>query len=229
MYVVSPQEVSVMNGVFVTYCRVSTQRQGKSGLGLDAQRKAIKEYLNGGEHDVLKEFTEVETGKGSNALDKRPVLREAIAYAKKYKAKLLIAKLDRLARNVHFISSLMESKVDFVIADMPEANALTIHLLSAVAEYERELISKRTKDALAAAKDRGVKLGNPNLKSDNTLRRAQATEFAESLRATLEGYKANGLSQRVICNELDSIGITTPRGGQWSQVQLQRVMTRLGI
>ncbi len=218
-----------MDGQFVAYYRVSTQRQGKSGLGLAAQKKAVSDYLNGGNHEVLAEYTEVESGKGSNALDKRPVLREAINCAKKYKAKLLIAKLDRLARNVHFVSSLMESKVDFIIADMPEANALTIHLLSAVAEYERELISKRTKEALAAAKERGVKLGNPRLMPDNAKRSEKAQRFAESLRATLEGYKANGMSQRGICNELDSIGITTTRGGTWSQVQLQRVMSRLNI
>ena len=218
-----------MNGQFVTYYRVSTQRQGKSGLGLDAQRKAITDYLNGGEHEVLSEFTEIETGKGSNALDKRPVLRESIAYAKKHKAKLLIAKLDRLARNVHFISSLMESKVDFVIADMPEANALTIHLIAAVAEYERELISKRTKEALAVAKRRGVKLGNPKLKADNSKRKEQAQAFANKLKPTLQAYREQGMSQRKIVEELNSVGITAPRGGEWSMIQVQRVINRLGI
>ncbi len=218
-----------MEGKFVTYYRVSTQRQGKLGLGLDAQKQAIEDYLNGGNHKILKEFTEIETGKGGNALDRRPVLKEAIEYAKKHNAKLLIAKLDRLARNVHFISSLMESNVDFEIADMPEANALTIHLLSAVAEYERELISKRTKEALLVAKRRGIKLGNPNLKADNKKRKQQAQKFAENLRATLEGYKASGLSQRAMCNELNQVGISTARGGKWSLMQVQRVMNRLGM
>jgi DNA invertase Pin-like site-specific DNA recombinase len=218
-----------MEGEFVTYYRVSTQRQGKSGLGLEAQKKAIEDYLNGGNHQVIEEFVEVESGKGSNALDRRPILKEAIQYAKKHKAKLLIAKLDRLARNVHFISSLMESKVDFVIADMPEANALTIHLLSAVAEYERELISKRTKEALAAAKRRGTKLGNPNLKADNRKRKKQAQDFAKKLKPTLKAYRVQGMSQRAIVDELNSVGITAPRGGEWRLVQVQRVMTRLGI
>jgi len=218
-----------MEGKFVTYYRVSTQKQGKSGLGLEAQRKAIEDYLNGNGYEVLKEFVEIETGKGSNALARRPVLKEAIDCAKKNKAKLLIAKLDRLARNVHFISSLMESKVDFVVADMPEANALTIHLLSAVAEYERELISKRTKEALAAAKRRGVKLGNPKLKADNRKRKKQSQDFAKKLRPTLKAYRKDGMSQRAIVNELNSVGITAPRGGEWSLIQVQRVMNRLGM
>ena len=218
-----------MEGKFVTYYRVSTQRQGKSGLGLDAQKKTIEDYLNGGNHEVLEEFIEVESGKGSNALALRPILREAIECAKKNKAKLLIAKLDRLARNVHFVSSLMESKVDFVVADMPEANALTIHLLSAVAEYERELISKRTTEALAAAKRRGVKLGNPNLKADNKKRTKTAQDFAKKRKATLKAYKDQGMSQRAIVEELNNVGITAPRGGEWKLIQVQRVINRLSL
>jgi len=218
-----------MEGKFVTYYRVSTQKQGKSGLGLEAQRKAIEDYLNGGNFEVLEEFVEVETGKGSNALARRPVLKEAIGYAKKHKAKLLIAKLDRLARNVHFISSLMESKVDFVVADMPDANALTIHLIAAVAEYERELISKRTKEALAVAKRRGVKLGNPKLRTDNRKRKDQAQAFAKKLKPTIEAYREQGMSQRKIVDELNSVGIGAPRGGEWSLIQVQRVINRLGV
>jgi len=218
-----------MEGKFVTYYRVSTQRQGKSGLGLDAQKQAIEDYLNGGNHKVLKEFTEIETGKGGNALDRRPVLKEAIEHAKKHKAKLLIAKLDRLARNVHFISSLMESKVDFVVADMPDANALTIHLIAAVAEYERELISKRTKEALAVAKRRGVKLGNPKLKVDNSKRKEQAQAFADKLKPTMQAYREQGMSQRKIVEELNSVGIGAPRGGEWSLMQVQRVFKRLNV
>jgi len=218
-----------MEGKFVTYYRVSTQKQGKSGLGLEAQRKAIEDYLNGGNFEVLEEFVEVETGKGSNALARRPVLKEAIEYAKKHKAKLLIAKLDRLARNVYFISSLMESKVDFVVADMPDANALTIHLIAAVAEYERELISKRTKEALAVAKSRGVKLGNPKLKVDNSKRKEQAQAFADKLKPTMQAYREQGMSQRKIVEELNSVGIGAPRGGEWSLMQVQRVFKRLNV
>jgi DNA invertase Pin-like site-specific DNA recombinase len=143
-------------GKFIAYYRVSTERQGKSGLGLDAQRTAVLDYLNGGGWKLLGEFTEVETGKGRNALARRPQLRAALEACRKHKATLLIAKLDRLARNVFFVSGLMESGVEFVAVDMPMANRLTVHILAAVAEHEREMISQRTKAALAAAKARGV-------------------------------------------------------------------------
>lgn len=217
-----------MNGKFVTYYRVSTDKQGKSKLGLEAQQATILQYLNGGSHEVLGEFIEVETGKGSNALSKRPELSKAIELCKKTKAKLLISKLDRLSRNVHFITSLMEAKVKFVCADMPEANELTIHLLSAVAQYERELISKRTKDALQALKARGVKLGNPNLHIDNTKRINEAQSFAESLRPTIKGYQLQGMTQRQMVGALNQSGVKTPSGkGEWSLVQAQRVIKRL--
>lgn len=217
-----------MDGNFVTYYRVSTQAQGVSGLGLDAQRTTIEQYLNGGNHQVLREFTEIETGKGSNALSKRPELAKAIEHCKKHKAKLLISKLDRLSRNVHFISSLMESKVKFVCADMPDANELTIHLLAAVGQYERELISKRTKEALAAAKARGVKLGNPNLHIDNSKRMKASQQFAESLRPIIEGFQAKGMTQREMVTALNTSKVSTATGnGEWSLVQAQRVIKRL--
>ena len=132
---------------FVAYYRVATDKQGKSGLGLDAQCQAVKGYLNGGK--LIAEFTEVETGKGRNALRRRPQLNTALEACKKHKATLVIAKLDRLARNVAFISTLMESGVEFVAADMPHANRLTVHILAAVAEHEREMISALTKAALS--------------------------------------------------------------------------------
>lgn len=145
---------------FVTYYRVSTARQGISGLGLDAQRQTVSQYLSGSTRTVLAEFVEVETGrKGANALDRRPELRHALDLCKKSGATLLIAKLDRLAHNVHFVSGLMESKVKFVACDLPEANQLTIHIMAAFAEHEARRISERTRDALAAAKARGVVLG----------------------------------------------------------------------
>jgi DNA invertase Pin-like site-specific DNA recombinase len=139
------------DGRFVAYYRVSTEKQGRSGLGIDAQRHAVQNYLNGGAWKLLAEFTEIESGKRSD----RPKLIEAIKLARKDRATLLIAKLDRLARNVAFIANLMEAGVEFVAVDMPHANRLTVHILSAVAEHERELISQRTKAALAAAKERG--------------------------------------------------------------------------
>ena len=139
-------------GKFVAYFRVSTDRQGKSGLGLDAQREAVMSYLNGGSWTLVSEFTEVESGKRS---DNRPQLAAAIAACKRQKAKLVIAKLDRLSRNLAFIAALMESGVEFVAADMPHANRLTVHILAAVAEHERQMISERTRAALQAAKKRG--------------------------------------------------------------------------
>jgi DNA invertase Pin-like site-specific DNA recombinase len=142
------------SGKWVCYLRVSTDRQGQSGLGLEAQRKAVLDFRNGGQWKLADEFVEVESGKRSD----RPQLAAALA-CKRLKARLVVAKLDRLARNVAFISRLMERGVEFVAADMPFANKLTIHILAAVAEHEREAISARTKAALAAAKARGVKLG----------------------------------------------------------------------
>jgi DNA invertase Pin-like site-specific DNA recombinase len=144
-------------GKFVAYFRVSTDRQGKSGLGLDAQREAVMNYLNGGRWTLVAEFTEVESGKRD---DNRPQLAAAIAACKRQKARLVIAKLDRLSRNLAFIAALMESGVEFVAVDNPHMNKLTIHILAAVAEHEREMISERTRAALQAAKARGKVLGN---------------------------------------------------------------------
>ncbi len=141
---------------FIAYYRVSTDRQGRSGLGLEAQQQAVCDFL-ARRGDIIESFTEIESGRK----DDRPQLAAALDTCRKHKATLVIAKLDRLARNVYFISGLMESGVEFVAVDMPEANRLTIHILAAVAEHEREAISQRTKAALKAAKVRGVKLGSP--------------------------------------------------------------------
>src|SRR5580693_5775921 len=146
-------------GKFVAYFRVSTDRQGKSGLGLDAQREAVMNYLNGGRWSLVDEFTEVESGKRAD----RPELAKALAACRKQRARLVIAKLDRLSRNLAFIATLMESGVEFVAVDNPHANKLTIHILAAVAQHEREMIAQRTRDTLQAAKMRGVILGNPKL------------------------------------------------------------------
>jgi DNA invertase Pin-like site-specific DNA recombinase len=143
------------SGNFVAYYRVSTQRQGRSGLGLEAQRKAVQDHLNGGNWRIVAEYTEVESGKRKD----RPKLADALKACRVHGAKLIIAKLDRLARNVAFVSNLMESGVDFEAVDFPQANRLTIHILAAVAEHEAKAISERTRAALAAAKRRGVKLG----------------------------------------------------------------------
>src|ERR671910_308678 len=142
-------------GRFVAYYRVSTDKQGRSGLGLEAQREAVQSFLNGGSWTLAAEVTEVESGKRND----RPELDRALGLCRLYGATLVVAKLDRLARNVAFISKLMEERVEFVAVDFPKANRLTVHILAAVAEHEAEAISKRTKEALAAAKARGVKLG----------------------------------------------------------------------
>ena len=145
-------------GRFVSCYRVSTDKQGKSGLGLDAQRRAVQQYLNGGTWPLIGEFTEIESGKRNE----RPELAKALAACKRQKAKLVIAKLDRLSRNLAFIATLMDSGVEFIAVDNPHANKLTVHILAAVAQHEREVIAQRTKDALQAAKARGVVLGNPS-------------------------------------------------------------------
>ncbi len=219
-----------MEGKYVAYYRVSTTHQGKSGLGLEAQKDTVMNYLNGGNWKLLKEFTEVETGKGYRAMNKRPVLQEAIKFAKKNKATLVIAKLDRLARNVAFVSALMESKVKFICADFPEANELTLHILSAVAEYEGKLISERTKSALQKAKERGVKLGKvENLQKGNKQRASQASEFAEKMKPTFEAFIKEGLSQRALRDRLNDLGVKTFSGKEWSLCQVQRVIKRLEL
>lgn len=218
------------NGKFVVYLRVSTQRQGQSGLGLEAQREAVRVFLNGGTHETVAEFVEVETGKGADAIAKRPQLRAALEACKVNKATLLIAKLDRLARNVHFVSGLMESSVDFVAVDFPQANRLTVHILAAVAEHEREMISQRTKAALAAAKARGIVLGvagPSNLRPNVEARQRAAKEFADKLRPFFDGFKARNVSQRQMADELNVAGVPAQAGGKWNQTQVNRVLARL--
>jgi DNA invertase Pin-like site-specific DNA recombinase len=224
----------MVSGKFVAYYRVSTTKQGQSGLGLDAQRNSVTSYLNGGDWELIGEFEEVETGKGANALDKRPKLKEAIDQCKREQATLVIAKLDRLARNVHFISGLMETGVDFVAADMPQANKVMIQMHAVMSEWERDQISERTKAALAAAKAKGKQLGAKgleNLARNIDERQAAADAFAEGLRNTLMAYKAQGMSQRAIVAELNQLSIKTPSGkaGGWSLLQVQRVLARLRL
>src|SRR4051794_2262142 len=167
-------------GKFVAYYRVSTAKQGRSGLGLEAQQEAVRSYLNGGFWQLVDEVVEVESGKRND----RPRLAEALRLCHLHGAVLIIAKLDRLARNVAFISGLMESGVEFTAVDFPQANRLTVHILAAVAEHEREMISRRTKDALAAAKARGKKLGGNRGKIHLTARkRALASTVRRSGKA----------------------------------------------
>jgi DNA invertase Pin-like site-specific DNA recombinase len=214
----------------VAYYRVSTVKQGQSGLGLEAQKAAVSGYLNDGAWELVAEYTEIETGKGSNALDKRPQLRAALDACKKQGAILIIAKLDRLARNVHFVSGLLETGVDFIAADMPAANKVMIQMYSVMAEWERDQISARTKAALAAAKMRGVVLGASganNLRRNIADRKNAASAFADRLAGVINSFKASGLTQRAMVEQLNQLGITTSKGGQWSLSQLQRVVAVL--
>jgi DNA invertase Pin-like site-specific DNA recombinase len=222
---------------YIAYYRVSTQKQGASGLGLEAQQETVTRYLGGSASELVGEFVETETDKGADALAKRPQLRAALEACRKSGAKLLIAKLDRLARNVHFITGLMEAAkgngrnaVKFVACDMPEANDLTIHIMAAFAEHEAKRISERTKDALRAAKARGKRLGMAgaaNLQPNIETRQAAADDFAQKLRGQIEGYKLRGLAQRQMVAELNSLGIRAANGKEWSLIQLQRVIKRL--
>lgn len=214
---------------FVAYKRVSTQKQGTSGLGLEAQQAAVAAYLAGAE--LMAEFIEVETGKGADALEKRPQLRAALALCKKTGATLVIAKLDRLARNVHFISGLIETGVDFVCADMPQANKVMLQMYSVMSEWERDQISARTKAALMAAKARGVQLGRAgpeNLRPNIEARQSAADAFAIKLAPVVKGLQAQGMSQRAMATALTDLGIKTPAGkGVWAQRQVALLLARI--
>jgi DNA invertase Pin-like site-specific DNA recombinase len=221
-------------GKFVSYLRVSTVKQGGSGLGLEAQREAVKCYLDGGRWNLIEEVVEVESGKKND----RPAISEALRLCRLHGAKLVIAKLDRLARNVHFISSLMESGVEFVAVDMPQANKLTIHIMAAMAEHEAEAISTRTREALKAARARGVKLGGQrgSVKRMRAMaekgsqaaalaRREAARKRREDLLPILAALQEAGCStlQR-LADGLNERKIPAPRGGSWSAAQVRRVL-----
>ncbi|MHA6721890.1 recombinase family protein [Sphingomonas sp. RS2018] len=210
----------------VAYLRVSTDKQGKSGLGLEAQREAVARYVAANGVDLIGEHIEVETGKGANALSKRPELVAALATAKREKAGLIIAKLDRLARNVHFISGLMETGVEFAVADMPNADRFQLHLFAALAEKEAEVISQRTKAALAAAKDRGTELGKHG-KVLAARNQAEAMDRLEPIAADLLALKAEGLSVRKMVEALNSRAIPSPAGGKWHPASLHKALARL--
>lgn len=208
---------------FVAYYRVSTDRQGRSGLGLDAQRETVARFVGSGQ--LAGEFTEVESGKRD---DNRPQLKAALEQCRRRRAVLLIASLDRLARNVHFISGLMESAVPFVAADMPTATPFEIHIRAAMAEEERRKISRRTKDALAAAKARGVKLGNP--RPHEALKRARAVHIARrpapEVLNIMRSLRAQNYSYCAIARELNRLNIKTGRGCQWYDVTVKSALSR---
>jgi DNA invertase Pin-like site-specific DNA recombinase len=228
-----------MAGAIIGYMRVSTKGQGESGLGIEAQRAAVEAYAKHNGATVFMFYVEVESGK----LADRPELAKALAHARRSKATLVVAKLDRLARNVAFLSALMESKVPFVACDNPHANRLTLHILAAVAEAEALAISQRTKAALAAYKARGGKLGAAlpqcrNLTKEAQLRGSQraaeakikaADEAYADLMPTVTELRGRGLSLQGIAAELNKQGHTTRRGKPWNAVQVSRVLDRARV
>jgi DNA invertase Pin-like site-specific DNA recombinase len=221
----------------VAYYRVSTAKQGASGLGLEAQQEAVRSYCKAGKLSLIDEVTEIESGKNNQ----RPALASALALCRVHSATLIIAKLDRLARNVHFVSGLMESGVEFTAVDFPQANKLTVHLLASVAEHEAMLISQRTKAALAAAKRRGVRLGGDRGKiasqarhgarKSALVRQAKAQSRAADLRPILEAHKTAAIAEgrpghlRDMAAYLNGKGIPGPRGGSWHGNSVRRIMT----
>lgn len=212
---------------FVGYYRVSTQAQGRSGLGLDAQREAVTDYVDRVDGTLVAQFQEVESAGKSE----RPQLIQALRYCRAKKAMLVIAKLDRLARNVHFIAHLMESGVEFIAADMPTANKLTIHIIAAMAEYERDVISQRTTAALKAARDRGQVLGNPNVAQVSKLgvarNKENADHFALRVIPNIDAIRANGHnSLAAIAMILEANGVKTQRGGRWTSAGVGNIVRR---
>jgi len=214
-----------MKREILSYVRVSTQRQGKSGLGLEAQRAAIARFAEAEGFTVVSEHVEVESGKGADAMDRRPQLRTALDKARKRRCAVVVAKLDRLSRDVAFISGLMARRVPFIVAELgADVDPFMLHIYAAMAEKERRNISRRTKEALAAAKARGVKLGNPKL---GKMQAAAAAERDARLRAVLEPMA--GLPSRAVAEKLNALGIAAPRGGTWSHPTALRAMKRLGL
>jgi DNA invertase Pin-like site-specific DNA recombinase len=210
---------------FVAYYRVSTDRQGRSGLGLDAQREAVARYLAGVGGTLIAEHTEIESGKRAD----RPELAQALAACKRHKAKLVIARLDRLSRNVSFIAALMDGNVEFVACDSPHATRFTLHILAAVSEHERVMIGARTRAALQAAKARGVRLGRNGAERLAPANRAAAIARACPLKPILAELTSAGMSIRQIAAELTARGIPTASGGRWHPQTVARVMERVGL
>lgn len=217
-----------MDGRFVSYLRVSTDKQGKSGLGLEAQRAAVAGFLNGGAWRLVGEMVEVESGK----LVDRPQLNAAMAMCKLTGATLVVAKLDRLSRDAHFLLGLQKAGVDFVAVDMPNANKLTVGIMALVAQQEREAISARTKAALGAAKARGTKLGGwrGGPKVDSAAGRAAATTkadaFAGQVAPIARQMQAEGMGLRGIAAELTQRGIKTARSGLWTGQAVKNLLAR---
>jgi DNA invertase Pin-like site-specific DNA recombinase len=222
----------MMSRVLIGYVRVSTSQQGRSGLGIEAQREALARFAASEGFELVRVFIEVETGKGADALDRRPQLGAALNDARRQRCPVAVAKLDRLSRDVHFISGLMAHRVPFLVAELgTDVDPFILHLFAALAEKERSMIAARTKAALAAAKARGVKLGGPKL--------AEARELAMvSVKALADRHAANVLpiirelqrtgakSLHQIADALNARGISTPRGGHWYAKSVSNLLAR---
>lgn len=216
----------------ITYIRVSSSKQGRSGLGLEAQRQALAHFAKAEGFTILGEFVEVETGKGADALERRPKLASALAAARRLKCPIGVAKLDRLSRDVHFVSGLMAHKVPFLVAELgTDVDPFMLHLFAAFAEREAKEIGKRTKAALAAAKARGVILGNPTLhvarRSAVEAVSARADNFAANVLPIIkEAQKAGATTLRAIADALNARGVSTARGGAWHAMSVKNILDR---
>jgi DNA invertase Pin-like site-specific DNA recombinase len=232
------QDMVRHDGKYVSYLRVSTGKQARSGLGLEAQRTAVTTWLNGGRWKLVDEVVEIESGKSDK---NRPALQRALDACRRYKAKLIISRLDRLSRDPVFLLSLRDAGIDFVALDMPNANRMTVGIMAMVAEQEREALSQRTRDALAAKKAQGVKLGNPRpetltfndrktaraaAKKAGAAVRKQADEFAALILPLLDGELA-GLSNNAAAGVLNSRGVKAARGGRWTARSVLNLKARI--
>jgi DNA invertase Pin-like site-specific DNA recombinase len=225
--------------LLVAYYRVSTQRQGRSGLGLEAQEGAVQRFAAAHGLTLAEDaYTDVETGKGTDAMIKRPGLCMALAAAKKLGCRVAVAKLDRLSRDVHFISGLMAMRVPFVVTELgPDIDPFMLHIYAAVAQKEAQLISERTKAALAQVRIRGSKsgrpIGNPDMprisRMANELKQEQALDFALGVLPTIKEIIGRGiLSNRAVARELDRMRVPTPTGAPWSGIMVKNVIKRVG-
>jgi DNA invertase Pin-like site-specific DNA recombinase len=216
----------------IGYVRVSTDKQGKSGLGIEAQKHALERFAAAEGFELSRMYVEIETGKGSDAIERRPQLAAALKEARRQRCSIAVSKLDRLSRDVHFISGLMAHRVPFLVADLgPDVDPFILHLFAALAQKERALISKRTTEALAAAKAKGITLGNPRIDQARKKAVAEIVERADQRAANVvpimrQIQRTGATSLRQIADALNARGISAPRGGQWHATSVRNVLGR---